>query len=420
MREEIMRPGTAPARPVNEYHSEQVDLLVKEIFGSVAALASSTSGLSKLQRPHTACAGARAVATVIVEENEDTEDDDSDGASVDPDDDEDVFEESSRRMPNFKAPYSRTSGREGGSFASSCSRTTGYDGSHRPSSALTATAESTESSGYQSNAKLSVDYLSTLPRGEQRLLSGLCSRLSEASERAQATALRRGAESSCPSTPSRQTATPTLPASMADKLPRSRVLQPPQQTARSPAIRQHRVAGGLAPRASKFSSHNSWVNHLPIRKPVSITSALEKPEAPKEVAPSQETRQEARAVHAPAAPAVEPASPAEPASPSGKRRGPKYRVLPGGSRPALAPLAASASKTNQRELVVLEFRTEPRVVPASRKRFVRGEVSTDSSKKFPSSMLANKKSVGFTPHPRFRREDSGQWALEREALAKSK
>jgi len=430
MSDEIVRPGSAPARPVNQCHSEQVDLLVKEMFGSIASSASSSSGLSKLRRPHTACAGARAVATVIVEESDNIDDDDSDGASLDQDDGEDVFEESSWRMPRFKAPYPHTSGHQGGSSSSSCSKTTGFDGSHRPSSAPTVTAESTQSSRGTTSVARSVNYLSTLPKGEQLLLSGLCSRLSEASERAQAAVLKgAAAESSCPSTPSRPTASATaLPASMADKLPKSRFLQPPQQVLGSSTPRQRRVAGGLAPRASKYTSHNSWANYLPIRKPISITSALEKPEVPKEVTPSQEMRQ-APVVAPPAASAVDPSQEAEPSSPGSKKRGPKYRVVPGGSRPALASLAAGAGKTNQRELVVLEFRTEPRVVPASRRKFIRGEesaaimeisdVSAVSKKKIPSSVLTNKKSVGFAPHPRFRRADSGQWALEREALAKA-
>eukprot|EP00930_Biecheleria_cincta_P005249 TRINITY_DN106170_c0_g1_i1.p1 TRINITY_DN106170_c0_g1~~TRINITY_DN106170_c0_g1_i1.p1 ORF type:complete len:431 (+),score=72.42 TRINITY_DN106170_c0_g1_i1:92-1384(+) len=430
MSREMMRPGSAPARPVNQCHSEQVDLLVREMFGSIVSLASSSSsGLTKLQRPHTACAGARAVATVIVEASDDIDDDDSDGASLDPDDEEDAFEESSRRLPRFKAPYPHASGYQGGA-SSSGSKATDFDGSHRPAPALRVTFEGTESSRDTANVARSVNYLSTLPKGEQLLLSGLSSRLSEASERAQAASMKRAAaERSCPSTPSRPASATALPASMADKLPQSRVLQPPQQVPASSTPRQRRVAGGLAPRAAKYTSHNSWANHLPIRKPISITSALEKPQAPKEVAPSQETRQ-APAVPPPAAPAVDPSSEAEPSSPGSKKRGPKYRVLPGGSRPALASLAAGGGKTNQRELVVLEFRTEPRVVPASRRRFVRGEesaaimeiseVSMVSKKKIQSSLLTNKKSVGFAPHPRFRREDSGQWALEREALAKAK
>jgi len=77
-----------------------------------------------------------------------------------------------------------------------------------------------------------------------------------------------------------------------------------------------------------------------------------------------------------------------------KRRKPKYCVMPGGSRPA----KKAASGPGQ-EFLVVEFRTEPRVVPASRK-------PGQESKLGRGGALRHQ----FRPNSR-------QWATERQALA---
>mmetsp|Transcript_21640 Transcript_21640/g.68363 ORF Transcript_21640/g.68363 Transcript_21640/m.68363 type:complete len:109 (+) Transcript_21640:81-407(+) len=74
-------------------------------------------------------------------------------------------------------------------------------------------------------------------------------------------------------------------------------------------------------------------------------------------------------------------------------RGPKYRVAPGGSRPAKK--ASTAALAPAEEFLVVEFRTEPRVVPASR-----------------SSGQAKGKQVRHQFRP-----NSRQWAADRQALA---
>merc|ERR1719492_445855 len=82
-----------------------------------------------------------------------------------------------------------------------------------------------------------------------------------------------------------------------------------------------------------------------------------------------------------------------------RKKGPKYHVLPGGSRPTQAP----QSKAPAREFVVLEFRTEPRVVPASRS-------GREEKAKVAHNMLR------FRPNARHKATDH-QWVAEREALA---
>lgn len=74
-----------------------------------------------------------------------------------------------------------------------------------------------------------------------------------------------------------------------------------------------------------------------------------------------------------------------------RRRGPKYHVAPGGSRPI------ATSKKASRDLVVLEFRTEPRVVPASRHGAGATRVEDRSH------------AARFRPRSR-------QWAVERDGL----
>merc|ERR1712060_758901 len=87
-----------------------------------------------------------------------------------------------------------------------------------------------------------------------------------------------------------------------------------------------------------------------------------------------------------------------------RKKGPKYRVVPGGSRPANVASATSkqaapkAGPSGSQGFLVVEFRTEPRVVPAARHnhRDRRGSGSHTKHQ--------------FRPGTR-------QWASERQALA---
>eukprot|EP00929_Paragymnodinium_shiwhaense_P062609 TRINITY_DN3125_c1_g1_i2.p1 TRINITY_DN3125_c1_g1~~TRINITY_DN3125_c1_g1_i2.p1 ORF type:complete len:623 (-),score=142.05 TRINITY_DN3125_c1_g1_i2:202-2070(-) len=91
------------------------------------------------------------------------------------------------------------------------------------------------------------------------------------------------------------------------------------------------------------------------------------------------------------------AAPATSSEQPQKRRGPKYVVVPGAaSRPA-AVAPGSLAKKAPRDLVVLEFRTEPRVVPASR----HGGAAAHEKDRHASR--------NFRPRSR-------QWAAEREGL----
>jgi len=72
-----------------------------------------------------------------------------------------------------------------------------------------------------------------------------------------------------------------------------------------------------------------------------------------------------------------------------RRKGPKYRVKPGASRPAHARKAQTPA-----EFMVLEFRTEPRIVPASR-----------------STLRAEDRGRALRFRP-----GSRQWAVDRQAL----
>lgn len=174
--------------------------------------------------------------------------------------------------------------------------------------------------------------------------------------------------------------------------------------------------GGMRPNAAKLSSHNSWATFLPMRAPGGLQPApaasgvrLRPRTGEKVVATVAEagnssdvvgsvheastaSRGSAPAVVSPA-PAVQAnsdpgvsgaaAQEAPPEEPK-KKRGPKYQVVPGGSRPA--------KKAPAHEFLVVEFRTEPRVVPDRKKS------------------QANQAKHAFRP-------DSRSWAIDRKALA---
>mmetsp|Transcript_57865 Transcript_57865/g.102822 ORF Transcript_57865/g.102822 Transcript_57865/m.102822 type:complete len:400 (+) Transcript_57865:73-1272(+) len=391
--EERHRPGTAPVRRSVDGWAE-VDALVRDMLGSVAS--SSSSSVKLPRRPHTACAGARALATVVVEGAEDS-DTESDGASLDPYDDDE---------PEVPAQAS----------------TSGYpsrnSGTSRPATAShPAKVAEAHLSTESSKTDILVLNAPELPKDAKLLLGGgLWGYASGAKADDKSTR-----PSSSGSTTARSVPKP-LPASMAEKLPRRCV-----QLSARPA---------MAPRAARMSSHNSWANHLPVRPPISVSGAgaagdRKKPglrtrngygaevSSPKRPTSAEKIQAKEAAQGLEKAAAAVDLSTEPPQSP--KKRGPKYRVLPGGSRPALE---AAGSKASQHEFMVLEFRTEPRVVPARRSilREESGAVDMAALSSFagksppPAAQLARSAKKGLVSVPRFR-QDSSKWALEREALA---
>jgi hypothetical protein len=181
-------------------------------------------------------------------------------------------------------------------------------------------------------------------------------------------------------------------------------------------------AGGpkrvMAPGAAKMRSHNSWAHYLPTphqpldhaprNEPSSSSSAaassaqafaeearcdpaadpMAAEASPEALAVSTERGGEAPTSTLASEEAVEPA-PSVAASPE-KKRGPKYCVAPGGSRPK-----NTSQKVPPSQFMVLEFRTEPRVVPASRA---------------PAKAEGRGSALRFRPKSR-------DWAAEREVLS---
>merc|ERR1712187_715837 len=125
-------------------------------------------------------------------------------------------------------------------------------------------------------------------------------------------------------------------------------------------------------------------------------------------------------------------APSAPSVSQPRRRGPKYQVLPGSSRPlqrlnvvnAVAPPANAtgtvATPTGDctqksaaappRELVVLEFRSEPRVVPASRQMPGAPRAAERGTSVTKNAERGNSSTRCFRPRSR-------QWAVERDMLA---
>ncbi|CAE7038103.1 unnamed protein product [Symbiodinium sp. CCMP2592] len=143
----------------------------------------------------------------------------------------------------------------------------------------------------------------------------------------------------------------SLPASMSTKLPRTSILGS--------------GGCGLAPRASRFRSHVSWKDFLPARSS----------RVPDRSSPRRSTLKTARSscgypeagvggqcteVRVADAGVEEDRAIGE-IEQHQQTKGPKYRVAPGGSRPVGGPV-----RQEVKQFVVLEFRSEPRVVPSRR------------------------------------------------------
>lgn len=154
----------------------------------------------------------------------------------------------------------------------------------------------------------------------------------------------------------------------------------------------------LAPNAAKLQPHASWAYHLPARtcrlQPDARDTEAKAPLAAK-AAPVEPLRPVA--VVCPSSPEKQDSELTVQASPEPelrRRKGPKYQVAPGGSRPVGFKVAVPRSG----ERMILEFRTEPRVVPASRNHDRR---STDAR----------------SGYPQFRPREQASWVSQRKMLA---
>jgi len=450
--EPLGRPSTAPCakhrRPRPEQWFEVDDVVRKMLFNAASTATSSTAVADALpQRPHTACAGARASVVVLDARASDSESE-SDGASFDGDETTEVA--SAQSTPTGRQATAATvklsreqelllGGALWGRRLAPAGATRRGAGRPEPQASATSSAGTTSTPAAAGEARPS--------------------RASAGGYPAQQSSARSGPGSGYPGRGSgAKVAVPALGEAAGKKLPRQCMFLAsgggsagaaalgggrPSTGQGRPSTGGQRVAGMMAPTAARFKSHCSWQSYQPVSTPgASRPPAVEKapsgaagsataaPAAapptvagaiagavaaasgaadeaaaaaiPVSEAPPPTTVEKAAAAAATAA-ATGPEAGAgvggalcEEPSQGPRRRGPKYKVTPGGSRPA--------SKA-PREIVVLEFRTEPRVVPASRtsregltKRIGGG------------GKEARKEAIRFRP-------DSRAWAREREALA---
>lgn len=404
------RPCTAPTmsrRPKPEQWFE-VDAVVRNmLFNAASTATSSTAQADPLSgplppRPHTACAGARA--TVVVLEPPATDSDESDGAS---------FDEDESLAPPPRSAQGKRSGRE--------------------AAAPTATGLTREQELLLSGAlwgRIGSSMPSRQKGGTDKAAPAPSPEASTAAPSSSSAASVSGSGN-----PGSAKSSPSL-GDAARKLPRQCVFVGSPAGSR-PSTGQ-RTPGRLMPNAARYKSHCSWASFLPMRTPgatrilatsstppaaqaaeVSAPTASPKPEAVAEAVADAVTAVAGASTDlaAGAPPAVtDPAEGAPFAAPPAaaplceelshvavpRRRGPKYKVVPGSSRPA----AVTAAKV-PREVVVLEFRTEPRVVPATR---TSREATSKGAPKKGSTKDNRREMLRFRP-------DSRNWAREREALA---
>lgn len=431
---EGLRPRTAPCRPVGQVSEFEVDTLVRDLLGGVAA---SAVGNTAHPRPHTACAGARAVAVVVDEHSllvaTDDSGDDSDGGDFD------VF-------TSADLPPSRP--RTGGKPPPTPSRT-----GERPRLAGSSASErlcfDSPARGASSARPLS---------REERLRHNFRRQVSTRTEVTASSPTHAVSSSS-------RTATASAAASMPKPQPMLSLQGTPRVAGLwktlTPAVEMNArtlrkdcvfvdgadaskttsASRGLAtPSAARMHSHSSWAHHLPVfvrgraadgasRTHIRpLAEATERPssgpngaplaaEAPAASASSAPASTDAAAPAAgPRAPApalqAEAAAPAQPPQAARKPGGPKFRVVPGGSRP-LGPRPVQL-RAPAADRVVLEFRTEPRVVPASRHGGAGGPGAAGGGERRPGAEVRAGSGgvLPFRPSSR-----AGGWAAEREVLA---
>lgn len=414
---DIPRPSTAPCRSGPEQWTE-VGVLVRDMLHSVASAAATEVVQA---RPHTACAGARALALSSEDAcgtaaffGEDEEE--SDGGDFDETASDEV---ESPRL--WRRQITADKGADG-------QPTTTQSSTELPSENGSATLEMHSPS------------ISQLP-GEWRLLVGGLWGTSQGVESTpkaallgtKTTSLAEGVQSiaktvsSDARTKSFAESSSGRPLNQSASQAARRAVQPaqlPKDCVFIGASVQSRRGGGskagrpglLSPCAAAMRSHNSWVHYLPVAGPRSAQSSTSvhsvnaqqqnglacevktaeviKEEAPQLVqsealtSPQQSSSEVLVTMEPPQSLLsqkgpndVEPI-PCAPCNRPKHRKGAKYHVLPGGSRPRGSSVKAPLKEQQPR--LMLEFRTEPRVVPASR-RPAREETRGDAMRFRPSS-----------------------------------
>lgn len=360
-----IRPGTAPCqrRPTPEQWT-QVDALVQGMLSSVASTATSSSASAPARRPHTACVCARAVPY----QSASSEEDESDGGSMD------------EGLPEELVSPVRL----------------------RTAAASTAQVMQIE---HEHEDAISVDSASSTPRPsrQSREISRETQLLYGGGVFGQALMQSRPgtANSKVSASPPEASKVQTPPSANAEALSgkardaaaKAAAKKLPKQclfldfTASEQQRREALPASGngarkgvakraLAPGAARMRSHLSWTHYLPAPHlaPAPSAASTGSPKGAPEATASATTagRQGYEVQEKPpvaiadtlsqAVISEEPPQVALPSSePPKRKRVPKYSVLPGGSRPK-----NFSHKVKHSDLMVLEFRTEPRVVPASR------------------------------------------------------
>mmetsp|Transcript_49726 Transcript_49726/g.118532 ORF Transcript_49726/g.118532 Transcript_49726/m.118532 type:complete len:477 (-) Transcript_49726:87-1517(-) len=420
----MARPHTAPCQRPPSANDGEVLVLVQEMLSSAACKAvSSTDG--QLSRPHTACVGLQPV--VVSTEGTSDSDEESDGGDFDADDDGCLTYPSAAPQRAAAAPPPPpqaackadilTLDDDGAAAAASDARkeepqklqqqrpasaraaedVVMMDLAHlpahealllrdslssrqqsRPGSALSVMTATPQTPSLSSTARPRGLTEQVGPRGS----SGFALRGSASS--AAGPAAKKQLPTSLGQTQKEQLA----PKELAEKLPKSHILAASGGGSR-PA--------GIAPSAA-VRSHVSWLHHRPgpagraapsVEEPASSTdgAAAAARTDPQENISRESVEDAAAAVAKDSSDAVQEES-------ATRRKGPKYRVVAGASRPmaskaitssssakklnnaeqstfevrpsGVQPATAEAASKDAREIVFLEFRTQPRVVPASR------------------------------------------------------
>lgn len=435
------RPGTAP-----QLISPEIGALVEDIIGTVATYTTSSSSSSCVpRRPHTACAGAR-VAAVLEHKSCSDSDDESDGGSIDVDHDSLLPTTIARVKSLMVRPTTSVQTSTTTATTTNTSfRGTTFNLTARP---YTAPCEWTMQSCEESSSSTAVPRPTAygeaevfslehpVPEGDLLLTGGFWGRAAASYNTVTA---KHEPALKVPTQLIPEAFLPikgplaTLPQATAEKLPRRCLILSNGPNLGISLFGDKRTTKGsgrgLMPQAARYRSHNSWANFMPKRPSTgSLSASVTLPSPCDSTCITQDTRLsvvDSRAAHEAASLTVQTQDTArmlklEPRKPTG----PKYRVVPGGSRPAITAASLLADKARQREFLVLEFRTEPRVVPAMRRYIGQEEAgATDTNAAVQKGAAAkvlvrstSGKKSRFTPPARFRK-DSSQWALEREALA---
>lgn len=378
----MQRPGTAPCqrRPLPEEWT-QVDALVQDMLLSASSQATPSCG-SDSRRPHTAC-----VCAQVVPHPEASSDDESDGGSLDEERPEDLTTASRPGTAGLSWQALVANGRaEANPRHAPVDATQDHQRQSEPDVLL---LDSSPESRQSLRKQLA------LPRDVELLLGGnvFGQALAASSSRQSGSTASRPTTASTPAPAplDREAAAKANAAAKAamEKMPRQCAFvgfgAGPRISPAGQPVRAARRAGGpkalLAPSAARMRSHISWANYLPVpaaqaeqaaaaAAATGYPSAKAAPEAaptPADLPVAAESAAPVLSVPATTEEAAVPAAAAssdEAAPELPKKRGPKYFVAPGGSRPRNS--SQKPAKTPPSEYMVLEFRTEPRAVPGTR------------------------------------------------------